>query len=281
MSNALFDVESVRFEISFKSFNELRKILYFYQRNSIGKINIPCKNFLKKDFLLDSIKIAREEFPNIDIIPHFSIFHEFKRTKDNTLDSLVKFLEIAGCSGCKKVLLVSGSQRRSTLDSVETLNFLRCNSFLFNKNISIGVAFNPYLPGVLFEEEIVRLEKKLQSGLVSSIWFQFGTDHQLLKNRIKILSKTISSIYIKKPRISKISLFGSILIPSRQFLARFKYRPWKGVYCSSEFLNSVEYANNVVMELLETYKVNNINPIIETNISNEQHLNKLKNVLNQ
>ena len=88
----LFNLNDLRIEISFKSFDELRKILSFYQRKNLYKINIPCKNTLKKDFLLDSIKISKEEFPNIDIIPHFSILHEFKRNRINTQESLLDFL---------------------------------------------------------------------------------------------------------------------------------------------------------------------------------------------
>ena len=129
----------------------------------------------------------------------------------------------------------------------------------------------------MFEEEIIRLKKKLQSGLVGSIWIQFGTDYKLLNERIKML-KNIIDISIKKNSTkSNINLFGSILIPSKQFLARFKYRPWKGVYCSGEFLNSVDYANNLVKIILSTYKQNNIYPIIENSISKDDHLEILKN----
>ena len=124
--------------------------------------------------------------------------------------------------GCKHVLLVSGSQKRVSIDSVSALSMLKDNSLFFNQDISFGVAFNPYLPPYLFDEEILRLEKKLQSGLVSSIWIQFGTDYKLLRSRIEILSNIISVTINNNPEISEISLFGSILIPSKQFLARFK-----------------------------------------------------------
>ena len=93
MKELIYDFSSIRTEISFKSFDELRRILSFYQRNNLYKINIPCKNSLKKDFLLESIKISKNEFPNIDIIPHFSIFHEFKRNMINTQDSFLYFLQ--------------------------------------------------------------------------------------------------------------------------------------------------------------------------------------------
>ena len=72
-----------------------------------------------------------------------------------------------------------------------------------------------------------------------------------------------------------ISLFGSILIPSKQFLTRFKYRPWKGVYCSHEFLDSVNVANKLVENLLETYWIKNICPVVETNISTEEQIKSL------
>ena len=274
------NLKNIRIEISFKSFDELREILSFYQRNKLYKINIPCKNDLKKDFLLQSIEIAKDEFPNMDIIPHFSILHEFKRNRINTQNSFINFMQAVKYYGCKQVLLVSGSQKRSTLDSVSALYMLKGNSLFFNQDIFIGVAFNPYLPTNLFDEEMLRLEKKLQSGLVSSIWIQFGTDHKLLRRRIEILSNMLSLAIKNNPKIPQISLFGSILIPSKQFLARFKYRPWKGVYCSNEFLESEEFAHKIITNLLKTYKQNQICPLIETNISTDAHLKKLTNILN-
>ena len=187
MKDSLFNLNDTRFEISFKTFDQLREILSFYKRNDIYKVNIPCKNSLKKDFLLNSIIISKDEYPNIDIIPHFSILHEFKKNKLNTQDSFIKFLQFTKYFDCKEVLLVSGSQKRMTLDSVSILSFLRHNPLFDNQDPFIGVAFNPYLSNFLFEEEVIRLEKKLQSGLVSSIWIQFGTDYELLKSRMKIL----------------------------------------------------------------------------------------------
>ncbi len=280
MKNIFFNLTNIRLEISFKSFDELRRILTFYQRNDLYDINIPCKNNLKKDFLLESIKISREEFPHIDIIPHFSILHEFKRNRTNTQDSFLNFLQSVNKLGCKHVLLVSGSQKRSSLDAVSSLSMLNDNPIVFNQDLSIGVAFNPYLQGFLFDEEVLRLEKKLQSGLVNSIWIQFGTDYNLLKSRIEILSNIISMKTHKNPQIPNIALFGSIFIPSKQFLNRFKFRPWKGVFCSNEFLESVDFANNSIIELLKIYRHYKICPLIENTITSEDQLNRLKMILN-
>ena len=280
MQDILFNLNNIRSEISFKSIDELRLLLSFYKRHNLNKINIPCKNTIKKDFLLNSIKISREEFPEINIIPHFSILHEFKRNKVNTQESFIKFIQVVKSLGCEEVLLVSGSQKRSTLDAVSMLSFLKDSPLFYYDQISIGVAFNPYLPSFLFDQEIIKLEKKLESGLVSSIWIQFGTDLTLLKSRIEKLKNIIYLTGENSSRKSKIVLFGSTLIPSKQFLARFKYRPWKGVYCSSEFLQSVDFATNLVTKLLETYKQHEISPIIETNISTDNHLKSLINILN-
>ena len=271
----LFDKNNIRLEVSFKSYDELRSILSFFQKNSIYKINIPCKNNLRKEFLLNSIKISRQEFPRIDIIPHFSILHEFRRNRINTQCYLNEFIQEIKSLGCNKILLISGSTKRSTLDSVTSLISLK-DTFLFSKtDFSIGVVFNPYLPCSMFKEEILRLERKLRSGIVSSIWFQFGTNFKLLENRIEIIKSVILSTMKTNSQKLDIKLFGSILIPSKQFLARFKYRPWKGVYCSREFLESVDYANNLILKLLETYMQHEICPLIETKISTEDQLNSL------
>ena len=278
--NKLFDLNDIRLEISFKSYDELRGILSFFQKNQLNKVNIPCKNGLKKEFLLNSIRISKQEFPNIDIIPHFSILHEFRRNSLNTQKIFNDFLNYVKYLGCKNVLLVSGSKKKSTLDSVKTLILFQDNPLFFDSDFSIGVAFNPYLSSFMFDDEILRLEQKLNSGLVNSIWIQFGTDIKLLDRRIDKLKEIILSTIKNNPKISNIRIFGSILIPSKQFLARFKYRPWKGVYCSNEFLESVDIANNYVREILLTYKFHNISPIIETNISNNYQLMSLKNFLN-
>ncbi|MBW3041720.1 hypothetical protein [Prochlorococcus marinus] len=275
----MYNLNNIRTEISFKSFDELRSTLSFYKKNDLCKINIPCKNNLKKDFLLDSIKIATEEFPNIDFIPHFSIMHEFKRNSLNTQQSFIEFVKTINNLGCHELLLVSGSQKRSTLDSVSALEYVKDNTLFSKIDFSIGVAFNPYLPTYLFNDEILRLEKKLKSGLVTSIWIQFGTDYTLLESRM-IKLKNIIHTTIKNPlKISNINIFASILIPSKQFLSRFKYRPWKGVYCSNEFLESVELANYTISKLLCTYKKYEIFPLIETPIASEYHLENLMKIL--
>ena len=57
---------------------------------------------------------------------------------------------------------------------------------------------------------------------------------------LKLLQNEVN--YLKKvAKINeKLNLFGSLLIPSKQFIARFKFRPWKGVYISEKYLYSLD-----------------------------------------
>ena len=48
MSEIIFDLTNIRVEISFKSIEALHSILSFCEKNNLYKINIPCKNNLKK-----------------------------------------------------------------------------------------------------------------------------------------------------------------------------------------------------------------------------------------
>ena len=109
-----------------------------------------------------------------------------------------------------------------------------------------------------------RLEKKISSGLINSIWLQFGTDIKVLKDEVTYLQKS--------EQIEKINLFGSLLIPSKQFLARFKFRPWKGVYISDKYLYSLDDFYSFTRDLVIFYKKNNIIPIIETDFTSSEKL---------
>ena len=62
--------------------------------------------------------------------------------------------------------------------------------------ITFGVAYNPYLPEDEMPGERQRLQEKLKTGIVTSIWLQFGTDLQRLSaelahiNRIAAVTKS-------------------------------------------------------------------------------------------
>ena len=84
------------------------------------------------------------------------------------------------------------------------------------------------------------------------------------------------SYYLKKAaKFEKLNLFGSLLIPSKQFITRFKFRPWKGVHISEKFLYSLEDFYEFTRHLVCFYKKNNITPVIETDFSSIEKLNSI------
>ena len=65
------------------------------------------------------------------------------------------------------------------------------------------------------------------------------------------------------------------MIPSKQFIARFKFRPWKGVHISEKYLFSLEEFYCFTKDLVRFYNKNNITPISETDFSSLEKLNSV------
>ena len=79
--------------------------------------------------------------------------------------------------------------------------------------------------------------------------------------------------YLKKiAKEEKLNLFGSLFIPSKQFIARFKFRPWKEVYISEKCLYSLENFFDFTNDLVSFYKKNNITPLIESDFASLEKL---------
>jgi len=86
--------------------------------------------------------------------------------------------------------------------------------------------------------------------------------------------------YLKKiVKDEKINLFGSLFIPSKQFVARFKFRPWKEVYISEKFLYGLDNFFDFTNDLVSYYKNNNITPVIESDFASSEKLNSVYNFL--
>ena len=73
----------------------------------------------------------------------------------------------------------------------------------------------------------------------------------------------------------KLNLFGSLFIPSKQFIARFKFRPWKEVYISEKFLFALDKFFDFTNDLVSFYKKNNITPVIESDFSSSEKLDSV------
>jgi 5,10-methylenetetrahydrofolate reductase len=98
--------------------------------------------------------------------------------------------------------------------------------------MDIAVAFNPYFPEPKNRKmEIDRLHAKLNTGMVNTVYLQFGSDINHLKEGLIALKNAIATYYTKKNLVEgredkEIKVIGSIMIPSKVLLARMKFRPW-------------------------------------------------------
>ncbi len=262
-------INNLRFELSFKDITQLECKLNFCKFNNIRNINIPCKGPIKRDLFNKTIKYISKNFKELNVTYHYSLYHQYSKNKEKSYQDFLDFLINSYSNRNYEILLVSGSNKKKNFDSINVLNKIKQEK---NLKVKLGVAYNPYLEKyykVFSERE--RFERKISSGFINSIWFQYGTDIKAIHNQVNYLKN--------QEKYEKLNLFGSLLIPSKQFIARFKFRPWKGVYISEKCLYSLEYFNDFTKDLVCFYKNNNITPVIETDFSSSEKLNYIYNFL--
>ena len=256
---------NLRFELSFKNISQLENKLNFCKLNNIRNINIPCKGPIKQEFFNATIKYISKNFQEFNVTYHYSLYHQYKKNKEKSYLDFLDFLKNSYSNRNYEILLVSGSNKKKNFDVIKVLDNLKKEK---NLKVKLGIAFNPYLKKYYdVPSERERLESKISSGLINSIWFQYGTDIEVIKNEVTYLEKVLES--------KKLNLFGSLLIPSKQFIARFKFRPWKGVHISEKYLNSLDDFYNFTRDLVCFYKNNNITPVIETDFSTSEKLSSV------
>ncbi len=269
-------INNLRYELSFKNIPQLENKLKFCISNKINKINIPCKGSIKKQFLNDVIEYIGENYKELDVIYHYSLYHQYTKNRDISYTNFLNFIKKCNTFNNKEILLVSGSNKKKNFDVLDVMRDFKNDN---NPKINIGIAYNPYLKNYYnLGGERLRFEKKISTGLTKSIWLQFGTDTKLLKSEIIHLKKSISNNTTKN-NDQNIKIYGSLLIPSKQFISRFRFRPWKEVYISDKYLNSLHDFYKFTNELIEIYYENNICPVIETEFSSLDKLNDIYNLL--
>ena len=255
-------ISNLRFELSFKNISQLENQLNFCKFNKIKNINIPCKGLIKRDFFNLTIKYISKNYQEFNVTYHYSLYHQYAQNKEKSYQDLLVFLKNSYSNKHYEILLVSGSNKKKNFDAIHVLNNLKKEK---NLKVKLGIAYNPYLKKYYkVSSERERFESKISSGLINSIWLQFGTDIQVLQNEVNYLKNAA--------KYEKLNLFGSLLIPSKQFLARFKFRPWKGVHISENFLCSLDDFNSFTKDLVCFYKNNNITPVIETDFASSEKL---------
>ena len=253
---------NLRFELSFKNISLLENKLNFCKLNNIKNINIPCKGSIKKDLFYSTIKYISQNYKGFNVTYHYSLYHQYSQNKTKSYQDFLDFLRNSYSNRNYDILLVSGSNKKKNFDAINVLSKVKEEKTL---KVKLGVAHNPYLEKYYnFTSERERLDRKLSSGLINSIWFQYGTDIKVLQNEVNYLKKVSKN--------EEINLFGSLLIPSKLFISRFKFRPWKGVYISEKCLYSLDDFYDFTKDLVCFYKNNNITPVIETDFATSEKL---------
>ena len=258
----LLMINNLRFELSFKNISQLENKLNFCKFNKIKNINIPCKGLIKKELFNSTIKYISKNFQEFNVTYHYSLYHQYSKNKELSYQNFLDFLKNSYSNKNYEVLLVSGSNKKNNFDTVNVLSNLKKEKSL---KVKLGIAFNPYLKRYYkVSSERDNFERKISSGLINSIWLQYGTNINLLQEELTYLKKAVNN--------EKLNLFGSLLIPSKQFIARFKFRPWKGVYISEKYLRSLKDYYDFTKDLVLFYRNNNITPVVETDFSSSEKL---------
>ena len=253
---------NLRFELSFKNIAQLEDKLNFCKFNKLKNINIPCKGPIKKELFNSAIKYIYKNFPEFNVTYHYSLYHQYSKNKEKSYQNFLDFLRTSNSNSRYEILLVSGSNKKKNFDAINILGDIKKEK---NLKVKLGIAYNPYLNKYYkISSERERFERKISSGLINSIWFQYGTDIKVLQHELNYLKKAV--------KYEKLNLFGSLFIPSKQFIARFKFRPWKEVHISEKYLYSLEDFYDFTRDLVCFYKNNSITPVIETDFSSSEKL---------
>jgi len=295
-------VSQPRVELFFKDNTELRERIVFLQERGIHSYNIVNKNNNEplKEWVDEIADEAGKHTKNTasSICVHYSLKYNRKGGPDaayarfhDTLRSLSQYHRNGTST---EVLVVSGSGKKpnSFLDAIDALRRLRddyndgdgdhidkdggCNQSTMSverrgKMIpKIAVAFNPFFSDPCDRDrERNRLIAKLDTGMVSKIYLQFGSDLKLLRSSLDWLASLStewkSHVDYDDNRCSNtaLELCGSIFIPSPKLIAQQKFRPWNGVFLSDDFLSSPQDARRIVLEMIMLYRHYAVELLIE------------------
>jgi hypothetical protein len=105
--------------------------------------------------------------------------------------------------------------------------------------------------------------QKIKTGNVASIYFQIGLDIEVINHYTKLIRQDFP----------KIKIVVSILFVSPKLLSNWNFRPWKGVFLDTNFLQSIENANTQSYQILSFCTQNNLN-ILCTIFGNQANWDK-------
>ncbi|RMD76848.1 hypothetical protein D6810_02815 [Candidatus Dojkabacteria bacterium] len=227
-------------EITNKDFADFDSLINFLKSNTVKSISIANKS-PEDENILKAMKIKKKLNFDVDINIVYSIRVNGVKTISLAVQKWERFLIEAIHYNQKKILVVSGNPKYPKFRSLTALNYAKKFE---NYGLSFGVAFNPFLN---LEEEYKLLKQKLDTGIVSRIYFQLGDDFLHLKKGLHFCNKYF-------PNTEK---FVSVLNPTSPLFNSFKRRPWNGVRFSEKFLKSSTDATKINNQIIRIANENN------------------------
>ena len=239
-----------RIELFFKSDTELRERVRLLSAEGFAAFSLVNKN--NDDRMLEWLDACLAEAPDASVCVHYSLkYNKNKAGADASFglfSAHLKALDTRGYGKRAEVLLISGSGPKTPLDTVACLEKLARERSAEEGLTKVGVAFNPYYEDKTQAElERSRLRKKLATRQVHTVWLQFGSDTALLERSLQWLTSELEEEV--RPR----RVVGSLFLPTKQLIAQQRFRPWNGVFLSSEYLSGPESAEAITSELLRIY----------------------------
>ena len=244
MSNIFFQLELT--PTPRESFPQLLSLLQKYE---VRTVSLTDKS--KSSSNLELARYLRAH-STLQITPHYSLQNHYSRDLSAMIASFESYVAECLATGITEVLVVSGSQvRRHT-----TVEFLQL--YEPHTGFKVHVAHNPYAPEPV--QEMARLRQKLPRA--DGVYLQIGED-------LDILSHAVTKIRKYAPHKS---VYGCLLYPTPQFQSRFRFRPWKGVYLTSRYLQDLEYAREVFAAYRDAYLALDVIPLLEVIPLTEENL---------
>ncbi|MBC7472589.1 MAG: hypothetical protein H7196_05030 [candidate division SR1 bacterium] len=234
-------------ELTIQNLIGIEKTIELIKETGATEVALTDKNGMP-DNLLAAQKI-KEALPELILTTYYSLKNHTSKKLEEKYEHLKDYLDRSTKSGIESLLIVSGNPRPK-FDTLEALEYIKSNH-LKPKNIKLAVAYNPFYSNEELVKENERLEKKALSGIVDNVYLQIGTNTNALKKGAELIKKLLPNALIE----------GSLIVATTFLMNRFKFRPWKGVMVSDEFMSSAEAANIINKRLLKEYGVLSIKPI--------------------
>lgn len=269
-------------ELFFKDLTELDRVLDSYsvlqERTTAAAAKMPLtvnlvnKGGLCGPYFREVIEAILSHKSKAALVAHFSLQYEGtnrgRDAEEATYQAFADFMTAYGeriYDSGGEVLVISGG-KKGNLDTAKCLERMALSHSKMRK---VGVAFNPYFPeDAELMAEFANLRRKLQTRQVGSIWLQFGTDVGRLKEGVEHIQKICAELGLREADLPRV--YGSVFLPSAQHLARFRFRPWKGVFCSKEYLENDKNAVEITWKLLDAYSKLGVAPLVESAVRNKR-----------